>query len=61
MVQIGLEQNGAMSAALGDVFIKLLNNDEKRKDLGIRGKALIEENRGATACTINRLKAVLKT
>lgn len=59
LIQIDEQTNGAMATALGDVFLNLLNDTQRRNELGARGKALIEENRGATARTIGLLKKML--
>lgn len=56
LIQLDEQQNGAMATELGEVFSKLLLDDTHRNELGARGKALIEENRGATARTIELLK-----
>ena len=59
LVQIAPGQNGAVATALGHVFTDLLADAERRHDLCARGKALVEENSGATSRTIEFLKTIL--
>jgi len=61
VIQLGLEENGAVPASLANVFTELLNDFDERSQLGVRGKALIEENRGATSCIIEHLRDLLET
>lgn len=61
LIQLDEQQNGAMASELGNIFSELLHDDTRRNELGARGKALIEENRGATARTIELLKNRLTT
>jgi 3-deoxy-D-manno-octulosonic-acid transferase len=61
VIQLGLEENGTVPSTLASVFSELLNDRAKCDELGLRGKALIEENRGATACIIEHLKELLGT
>jgi 3-deoxy-D-manno-octulosonic-acid transferase len=61
VIQLGFEENGAVPATLANVFTELLNDSHKRSQLGLRGKALIEENRGATSCIIEHLRDLLAT
>ena len=59
LVQIPSQQNGAMAGTLAETFEKLLNDSSEREILAERGQQLIEENRGATSCTIHHIKALL--
>lgn len=61
MVQLGFEENGTVPGTLSSVFAELLNDRAKCNELGRRGKALIEENRGATSCIIEHLKGLVET
>jgi 3-deoxy-D-manno-octulosonic-acid transferase len=61
LVQIGPANNGEATTALRDVCKDLLLNPERRHQLGQRGKALVEENRGATLRTIDILKTLLSS
>jgi 3-deoxy-D-manno-octulosonic-acid transferase len=59
LVQIPPQQNGAMASSLAETFKKLLNDPYEREILAARGQQLIEENRGATSCAIDHIKALL--
>jgi 3-deoxy-D-manno-octulosonic-acid transferase len=59
LIQIDEQQNGAMATKLSEVFARLFKDDELRNRLGARGKAVIEENRGATSRTIDLMKNML--
>jgi len=59
LVQIEQQQNGAMGKTLSEVFANLLTDTARRNELGAKGKALIEENRGATVRTIKLIKDVI--
>src|ERR1041384_676283 len=45
---------------LARTFQELLTDDERRRDIGARARAALEESRGATAHTIELLKEVIK-
>lgn len=59
LVQIGQVQNGALADTLSKAFADLLRDSQRRSELGARGKALIEENLGATACTIDLISGII--
>src|SRR6185312_12532976 len=56
LIQLDEQQNGDMATTLSEVFVELLNDADRRKELGARGKVLVEENRGATIRTLALLK-----
>jgi 3-deoxy-D-manno-octulosonic-acid transferase len=56
LIQLDEQHNGAMASELTAIFEGLLNDEARRNELGARGRALVEENRGATARTITLLK-----
>jgi 3-deoxy-D-manno-octulosonic-acid transferase len=48
-------------AELGAAWIAMLENDERRAEMGRQARALVERHRGATAVTLERLTELLKT
>ena len=44
---------------LGETWVELIREEEKRRRMGEAAKALVEANRGATAKTLERITAVL--
>jgi len=60
IIQLGHIRNGDAAIVLASVLASLLHDGQQRLDLGARAKALVEENRGATARTMQVLKPMLK-
>ena len=46
-------------AELGAAWISLLENDQRRTEMGARARAVVEHHRGATGATLNHLAALL--
>jgi 3-deoxy-D-manno-octulosonic-acid transferase len=44
---------------LGETWVQLIRDDEKRRRMGASAKALVESNRGATAKSLERIAAIL--
>jgi 3-deoxy-D-manno-octulosonic-acid transferase len=61
LVQFAPANDNDAAAVLADVCAKLLRDPERRRELGIRARALVEANRGATDRTIQILKALQPT
>lgn len=59
LVQITPASESDAAPLLADVCAKLLRDPERRHELEARAKALVEENRGATARTIQILRTML--
>jgi 3-deoxy-D-manno-octulosonic-acid transferase len=59
LVQINPANDRESASLLAGVCAKLLRDPERRRELEIRAKALVDENRGATARTIEMLHPVL--
>jgi 3-deoxy-D-manno-octulosonic-acid transferase len=59
IVQIGPVGDAESAAVLAEVFENLLRDSQRRQGLEARAKALVEENRGATARTIEILHGIL--
>ncbi len=49
----------ASGAELGAAWIALLENEQRRAEMGSRARALVERHRGATAATIEQLAGLL--
>jgi 3-deoxy-D-manno-octulosonic-acid transferase len=47
-------------AELGAAWIAMLENDQRRADMGRKARELVERHRGATAATLSRLSGLLK-
>jgi 3-deoxy-D-manno-octulosonic-acid transferase len=59
IIQLQPMPDGEVPGALTDVFEKLLRDPQQRRDLAERAKALVTDNRGATAFTIKTLMTIL--
>jgi 3-deoxy-D-manno-octulosonic-acid transferase len=59
IVQIGPVGDAQAAEVLAGVFENLLRDPQRRQDLETHGKALVEENRGATERTIQMLHGML--
>ena len=59
IIQLSDVRDGEAAATLAKVFEDLLRDPQRRQDLGTRAKALVEENRGATARTIKVLRTIM--
>ncbi|MCU1267951.1 MAG: hypothetical protein JWM21_4269 [Acidobacteria bacterium] len=60
LIQITPANDNEMVSLLSDVCAKLLRDPERRRELAVRAAILVEENRGATARTMQILKTMLK-
>jgi 3-deoxy-D-manno-octulosonic-acid transferase len=59
LVQLPHGEDAQVSNALARVFNELLNDESKRRSTGERARAVLEENRGATARTVRLLEPLL--
>jgi 3-deoxy-D-manno-octulosonic-acid transferase len=60
LVQLPPLPEAEAASALVNVFKELLANDEQRQTLAARARNLLEQNRGATARTIEMLSAIIE-
>ena len=60
LIQLEPLMEQAAPAALARVFLELLTDDERRRALGQRARAALEESRGATARTVELIKPLLR-
>jgi 3-deoxy-D-manno-octulosonic-acid transferase len=60
LVQLPALDETEAPSALAQIFRELLNTDERRRRIGERARAALEESRGATAATVEQLVPLLK-
>jgi len=59
-LRAGAAVEARSGAELGAAWITLLENNERREEMGRAARALVERHRGATAATVERLAELLK-
>jgi 3-deoxy-D-manno-octulosonic-acid transferase len=59
IIQLAPLSESELPGVLASLFAELLRDAERRQDLGVRAKAVVESNRGATARTMNFLNGIL--
>ena len=60
-LSVGAALQVGSGAELGAAWIALLENDQRRAEMGRQARALVERHRGATAATLEHLAEFLKT
>ena len=58
-LRAGAAVEARSGAELGAAWAAMLENDQRRAEMGQRARALVERHRGATAATLDRLSALL--
>jgi 3-deoxy-D-manno-octulosonic-acid transferase len=58
-LRAGAAVEARSGAELGAAWVAMLENDQRRAEMGQRARALVERHRGATAATLDRLSALL--
>jgi 3-deoxy-D-manno-octulosonic-acid transferase len=59
-LRAGAAVEARSGAELGAAWIAMLENDERRAEMGQQARDLVERHRGATAATLDQLAALLK-
>jgi 3-deoxy-D-manno-octulosonic-acid transferase len=60
-LRAGAAVEARSGAELGAAWVAMLENDQRRAEMGQQARALVERHRGATAATLDRLSALLNT
>jgi 3-deoxy-D-manno-octulosonic-acid transferase len=61
IIQLPVLSEGEANIALRGAFMKLLADQQGRLELGQRAKHLVEQNQGATECTLDLLDSLIIT
>ncbi|MDQ3667152.1 MAG: 3-deoxy-D-manno-octulosonic acid transferase [Acidobacteriota bacterium] len=61
IIQLPFLSDGQAGRALGKVFKELLNDKQRRRELGQRAKQMVEQNQGASERTLDLLDSLLRS